>query len=145
MLLLIVSIVVTTPADSSDVIIPADSSRGTTPADSSDVTTSADSSDVTTPTDSSGAPPVAYDTVVVPAIWGILILIGILGNGLVVYVMFLHGELNTTNCYILNLAFSDLAFTFIVVPLTMVHYVTSDWRFGRFMCKFHMYMIYVSM
>lgn len=84
------------------------------------------------------------DNVVVPVIWSILVLIGFLGNGLVVYVMLCYGELKATNRYITNLALTDLAFIIIVVPPTMMHYVLDTWIFGEVMCKFHMYMIYVS-
>lgn len=85
-----------------------------------------------------------YDVIVVPAIWGTLFLAGIAGNSLVVYVMLRFADVNTTNCYIVNLAVTDLLFTVIVIPFTMMHYVMPSWIFGRYMCKFHMYMIYVS-
>ena len=81
--------------------------------------------------------------IVVPVIWSILILIGSVGNGLVVYVLLRFGERSTTNYYIINLAVTDLAFLLICVPFTMMHYV-SHWSFGENMCKFVMYMIYVS-
>ena len=84
------------------------------------------------------------DTIIVPILWGLLMILGICGNGLVVYVMMRYAEKNTTNCYIINLAFTDLAFVIIVVPFTMVHYVIPEWIFGETMCKLHMYMIYVS-
>ena len=49
-----------------------------------------------------------------------------------------------TNWYIINLALTDLLFIIIAVPSTMMHYVYPQWTFGVFICKFHMYMIYVS-
>lgn len=87
---------------------------------------------------------IVEDQVIVPLLWGTIILIGLLGNGLVVYVMLRYGERQTTNCYIVNLAFTDLAFVLIVVPFTMLHYVMHHWMYGVFMCKFALYMSYVS-
>lgn len=85
------------------------------------------------------------DVILVPLLWGLFIVIGLLGNGLVVYVMLRHGERNATNCFIVNLALTDLAFIVIVIPFTMIYYVMPSWIFGQVMCKFHMYIIYVSM
>ena len=85
------------------------------------------------------------DFVVVPAVWSLFIVTGVLGNGLVVYVMLRHGERKATNCYVVNLALTDLAFISLVAPFTMMHYVQlSSWVLGDVLCKLHMYMVYVS-
>ena len=84
------------------------------------------------------------DLVVVPVAWGVLIITGVIGNGLVIYVMLRHGERKATNCYIVNLALTDLAFILIVVPFTMMHYVLPSWILGVALCRLHMYMIFVS-
>ena len=84
------------------------------------------------------------EKVIIPILWGLIIIGGLLGNGLVVYVMLRYGERQTTNCYIVNLAFTDLAFVLICVPFTMLHYIYPRWIYGRFMCKFTLYMTYVS-
>ncbi|XP_064647301.1 G-protein coupled receptor 54-like [Lineus longissimus] len=86
-----------------------------------------------------------WETVLVPVIWGILILIGGIGNGLVIYVIVFHGERRVTHCYIVNLAITDLAFLFFCVPFTMTFYALPQWIFGNIMCKFVMYIIYVTM
>jgi hypothetical protein len=92
----------------------------------------------------SGSQAFYWETVLVPVIWGILILIGGIGNGLVIYVIVFHGERRVTHCYIVNLAITDLAFLFFCVPFTMTFYALPQWIFGNLMCKFVMYIIYVS-
>lgn len=82
--------------------------------------------------------------IVVPLIWGTLTLVGLLGNVLVIYTLFRHGDKNATNYFVINLAISDFFFLLIVVPLTATLYVLPEWVFGDAMCKITMYMIYVS-
>ncbi len=84
------------------------------------------------------------DTVVVPVMWITLLTVGMVGNGLVLYVMVRHAERQTTNCFIANLALSDLTFLIVVIPMTMMHYVLQTWTMGDFMCRFNYYMTYVS-
>ncbi|XP_054443236.1 N-formyl peptide receptor 2-like [Pteronotus mesoamericanus] len=67
---------------------------------------------------------------------GITSLLGILGNGLVIWVAgFRMARTVTTVCY-LNLALADFFFT-ATLPLFMVVYVMkAQWPFGPFLCKF---------
>ena len=83
--------------------------------------------------------------VIVPIVWIILIIIGAVGNGLVIYTLSKNGEITATNCYIVNLAIADMTFLLVVVPLTAASYAMPDWIFGDFMCRTASYMIYVSM
>lgn len=82
--------------------------------------------------------------IVVPIIWILLVIIGIIGNGLVIYTLLKNGEITATNCYIINLAIADLTFVVIVVPFTAASYATPHWIFGDFICRTAIYMIYVS-
>lgn len=82
--------------------------------------------------------------IVVPLIWGLLTLVGALGNAIVIYTLIRHGDKNATNYFVINLAISDFFFLLIVVPLTATLYVLPEWVFGNGMCKITMYMIYVS-
>ena len=84
------------------------------------------------------------DIIIVPAIWTVLLVVGVLGNGLVLYIMMRYAERQTTNCFIINLALSDLTFLTVVIPMTMMHYVLRTWTMGEFMCRFNYYMTYVS-
>lgn len=80
----------------------------------------------------------------VPIIWTILIIVGAVGNGLVLYIVFRYGERSVTNIYIINLALADLAFLLIVVPITAISFAMPAWGFGDGMCKFFTFTIYVS-
>ena len=82
--------------------------------------------------------------VIVPTVWIVLIIIGAIGNGLVIYTLSKNGEITATNCYIVNLAIADLTFLLIVVPFTTASYAIPNWIFGDFMCKTATYMVYVS-
>ena len=50
---------------------------------------------------------------------------------------------NVTNCFIMNLAITDLLFLLISVPLTMYLAISNVWIFGEFMCKMHIYLAHV--
>jgi hypothetical protein len=94
---------------------------------------------------SSGQPPLQTEVVVILSIvWILIIILGFVGNGLVIYVMLQFGEKSVTNVYIVNLAFADLLFILCVVPATLVHTVVPSWILGNIVCKFSNYMIYVS-
>lgn len=83
-------------------------------------------------------------TVLVPSIWFLLVFLGSLGNGLVIYTLSKNGDMTASNCYIINLAVADLTFLLIVVPSTAASYSNPDWLFGDFICRITTYMIYVS-
>ena len=82
---------------------------------------------------------------VVHALWVSIIVLGALGNGLVIYTMGRHGDRSATNYYIINLAVSDFAVLTIVVPFTITMFTSFDWLYGEAMCKATVYLIYVSM
>jgi predicted membrane-bound dolichyl-phosphate-mannose-protein mannosyltransferase len=50
---------------------------------------------------------------------------------------------NVTNCYIMNLAITDLLFLLFSVPLTIYLGVRNVWIFGEFICKIHIYLAHV--
>ncbi|XP_071803687.1 G-protein coupled receptor 54-like [Asterias amurensis] len=81
-------------------------------------------------------------TKLVPALIGIITLVGLVGNSIVVYVIVCQGHLKTvTNYYIVNLAITDIFFLVFCAPFTASIYATPSWLFGRFMCKFVFYMM----
>ncbi len=94
---------------------------------------------------SCGHPPLSAQAYIVPIILAIITLVGLVGNSIVVFVIFYQGQLKTvTNYYIVNLAITDLAFLIACAPFTAALYATKDWMFGRFMCKFVFYLQQVS-
>ncbi len=76
------------------------------------------------------------ENVLVPLLFGLTLLAGLIGNGLVVYVVFKHGAMKTvTNLYFVNLAIADVLFLLFCVPFTAITYVLPYWPFGQPMCK----------
>ncbi|CAF1515589.1 unnamed protein product [Adineta steineri] len=65
----------------------------------------------------------------------IVLLIGLIGNILVIYVVLNYGRLKTvTNTYLLHLALSDLVFLS-GVPFFISSIITRSWIFGSIVCK----------
>lgn len=81
---------------------------------------------------------------IAPPLWGILVAVGAVGNGLVIFTLMRHGEKSPTNCFIINLGVADLTFIVIVLPFTILMYVTRSWELGEGTCKTFHYMTYVS-
>ncbi|XP_072519631.1 type-2 angiotensin II receptor-like [Salminus brasiliensis] len=80
--------------------------------------------------------PVQHQNILIPAIYSIIFALGVIGNGLVVFVLCQTSSRKTVaNTYILNLAMSDLLFL-LSLPFWAVYYSFDyDWIFGRLMCK----------
>ena len=67
----------------------------------------------------------------------ITFVIGVFGNGLVVFIIGRYRQIRTTsvhNYYIWNLAYADLFYT-LTLPFYCYATITSDWQFGDFGCK----------
>ncbi|KAM4706979.1 G-protein coupled receptor 54-like [Discoglossus pictus] len=63
-------------------------------------------------------------------------LVGLIGNSLVIYVISKHRRMRTvTNFYIANLAMTDITFLVCCVPFTATLYPLPSWVFGDFMCR----------
>ncbi|XP_066207604.1 C-C chemokine receptor type 1-like [Saccopteryx leptura] len=70
-----------------------------------------------------------------PPMYFLVFVIGLVGNILVVLVLLQHKRLkNMTTIYLLNLAISDLLFLF-TLPFRIHHYWKENWVFGNVMCK----------
>ncbi|XP_069448033.1 kiSS-1 receptor isoform X1 [Ovis canadensis] len=96
---------------------------------------------------SDGAIPAPWpvDAWLVPLFFGALMLLGLTGNSLVIFVICRHKQMRTvTNFYIANLAATDLMFLLCCVPFTALLYPLPDWVLGDFMCKFLNYIQQVS-
>ena len=83
--------------------------------------------------------------VLVPAIFSLIVVIGLMGNFLVIYVISSRKRLQTvTNLLLMNLAFSDVSFLLICGSFTAVHYVLTEWPLGDALCLIMQYLLYVS-
>ncbi|KAJ7324803.1 hypothetical protein JRQ81_017823 [Phrynocephalus forsythii] len=77
-----------------------------------------------------------YILVMVPTVYSIIFIIGIIGNSLVVIIIFFYMKLKTVaSVFLFNLALADLSF---LVTLPMWAYTTAmqyHWPFGNCLCK----------
>lgn len=84
-------------------------------------------------------------SIAVPIIFGLVSLIGFVGNALVVVVVSANQQMrSTTNLLILNLAIADLLFIVFCVPFTATDYALRRWPFGDIWCKMVQYLIVVT-
>ncbi len=83
--------------------------------------------------------------VLVPIVFGIITVVGLIGNGCVVVVIARNRCMRTvTNFFIMNNAITDMVFVVICAPVTASQFVLTDWIFGDFICKLVVFMQYVS-
>lgn len=85
-----------------------------------------------------------YVKFTIPVIFGLIVVLGLLGNLLVIVVIIKNEKMrSTTNILILNLAIADLCFIVFCVPFTATAYVMPTWPFGKIWCKVVQYLMYV--
>ncbi|XP_041790159.1 neuropeptide Y receptor type 2 [Chelmon rostratus] len=64
-----------------------------------------------------------------------IILFGVTGNSLVIYVVYKFRNLRTvTNFFIVNLAVADLLVNTLCLPFTLVYTLYDEWKFGQVLC-----------
>ncbi|XP_041839730.1 neuropeptide Y receptor type 2 [Melanotaenia boesemani] len=64
-----------------------------------------------------------------------IILFGVTGNSLVIYVVYKFKNLRTvTNFFIVNLAVADLLVNTLCLPFTLVYTLYDGWMFGQILC-----------
>lgn len=79
-------------------------------------------------------------SIIVGISYSITVLVGIVGNLLVLLTILLQKQMrNTTNILILNLAIADLGLILLCVPFTGLNYVSSIWYFGDIWCRIVQY------
>lgn len=76
-------------------------------------------------------------TIILPALFALIMLVGCLGNGFVVLVVLKNRDQsrNTTNLFILNLSVADLLFLIFCIPFHAVTHSGVGWLFGEALCK----------
>lgn len=76
------------------------------------------------------------ETYIVPAVFAIIWIVGVLGNGTLVVVFLRHRAMrNVPNTYILSLALADLLVIVTCVPFTSVLYTVESYPWGEAVCK----------
>ncbi|XP_035193001.1 galanin receptor type 1-like isoform X2 [Oxyura jamaicensis] len=108
-------------------------------------------------TNQTGAPPCwsgatrgGPEVVIVPVLFGLIFLLGMVGNTLVLVVL---GRLrpggrpsrSATNIFILNLSIADFSFLLFCVPFQATIYSLPEWIFGAFFCKWVHYLAMTTM
>lgn len=73
---------------------------------------------------------------IIGTLYMIITIVGIVGNGTVIYVVLRFAKMKTvTNCYILNLAIADAVFVTLLTLLAISNFMDTYWIFGAFLCK----------
>ncbi|CAF2786990.1 unnamed protein product [Rotaria sp. Silwood2] len=68
--------------------------------------------------------------------WILIAVAGIIGNSLVIFIAIRFEKLsNVTNCFIVNLAITDIVFLVFCMPLLVVQYTLDHWYFNETFCK----------
>lgn len=76
------------------------------------------------------------ETYIVPVIFALIFLIGVLGNGTLVLIFARHRHIrNVPNTYIISLALGDLLVILTCVPFTSTMYTFESWPYGLLICK----------
>lgn len=76
------------------------------------------------------------ETYIVPVVFLIIFLVGVLGNGTLVLIFVRQKTMrNVPNTYILSLALGDLLVILTCVPFTSTVYTFDSWPYGLFVCK----------
>ena len=80
----------------------------------------------------------------VPAAFGLIACLGLVGNLLVILVVAVNRQMrSTTNVLIVSLAVADLFFIVVCVPFTALGYTLKTWPFGSLCCKIYQYVAQV--
>lgn len=83
--------------------------------------------------------------VTTPVLFALIMLTGLVGNSLVIFVTLTQQKMRTSvNLFLLNLAFSDLTFLVVCVPFMAYHYAAENWLIGEAACKLAQYLLYVT-
>ncbi|XP_041047616.1 galanin receptor type 1b [Carcharodon carcharias] len=88
------------------------------------------------------------EVVIVPIAFGLIFLLGMVGNTLVIIVLGRtksRRSRSTTNTFILNLSIADLSFLLFCVPFQATIYSLPEWIFGAFLCKLVHYFFTVTL
>lgn len=81
----------------------------------------------------------------IPVVFGMVTLVGSVGNILVIIVSFKYRQMKTLNCtMVVALAVADLCFLTFCVPFTAVIYATNQYLFGNIWCKISQYFAHLS-
>lgn len=87
--------------------------------------------------------PLAYEIVksMVPFVFLIIFIVGVIGNGTLVFIVFHNKVLhNAPNIHIVSLAIGDLLLIVITIPFTATIFTFASWPYGVVVCKLSEYL-----
>ncbi|CAH1773989.1 unnamed protein product [Owenia fusiformis] len=85
------------------------------------------------------------DAIPVAVVYGLTLILGIVGNSLVIFCIARYRRLqNVTNIFLTSLAIADLLLVLLCIPTKFTKHVTFVWHFGAVMCKLVHYFQNVS-
>lgn len=73
--------------------------------------------------------------IIIPSIFAVVVIIGVLGNALVILVALNRQMRNSTNTLIIGLTISDLMFLTLCVPFTAIDYAYPVWVLPIWTCN----------
>ncbi|KAM4048280.1 putative G-protein coupled receptor 34 [Anomaloglossus baeobatrachus] len=77
--------------------------------------------------------------------YSLIFIIGLLGNGLALYVfLFIHSKRNSVQVYLLNAAIADLLLI-VCLPFRIIYHFSEKWRMGIVFCKAVGNLFYMNM
>ncbi|KAJ8315553.1 hypothetical protein KUTeg_007703 [Tegillarca granosa] len=86
------------------------------------------------------------DGTIVPLLFGILMIVGVLGNGTLIYTVLKNKSMrNVPNILIVSLSFGDMLLLLVSVPFTGIIYLFFENPFGNIICKLNEYLYNLSM
>ncbi|XP_036382114.1 chemokine-like receptor 1 [Megalops cyprinoides] len=87
---------------------------------------------------------IGADSVILVIVNIIIFLLGVSGNGIVIWISSLKLKKSVNKTWYLSLACSDFIFC-ACLPFSIVNMLTSAWPFGLFMCKFTSFIMVLNM
>lgn len=85
------------------------------------------------------------EAVIVPIVFALIFVIGVVGNGTLCYTVLRHKSLrNVPNIYVVSLGVGDLLLLLLSAPFSATLYTFNGWPYGEITCKFNEYMQTVS-
>lgn len=86
------------------------------------------------------------ETYLVPAVFAIVFIVGLLGNGTLIFIFMMHKTMRTVpNTYIMSLAVGDFILIVGTVPFISTIYTFESWPYGEYICKLSEFLKDVSM
>lgn len=86
--------------------------------------------------DSDGLFAKSTEAYVVPIVFSVIFVVGIIGNGTTIFIVLRNKTMrNVPNIFIVSLATGDLLLLLVSVPFTATIYTFKEWPYGSVMCK----------